>query len=54
MDQRSSATIAVAGQQPLRLPQAHAQNTRRRLRRAPAGQNLTQNFYPLQILFAHT
>jgi hypothetical protein len=54
MDQRSSATIAVAGQQTLRLPQAHAQNTRRRLRRAPAGQNLSQNFYPLQILFAHT
>jgi len=35
VDQRSAATIAICGQQPARLPRAHAQNTRR-LRRASA------------------
>jgi hypothetical protein len=52
MDQRSAAAIPITGQQALRLSQAHAQNRRRRLRRAPASYNLSQYLDTLQILFA--
>jgi hypothetical protein len=42
--------LAVPGQQPLCLPHAHVQHYRRRIRRAFAGQYLSQDLDPLQML----
>ena len=53
MDQSTAAAIAIAHQQPVRLPNAHPQHSCRGPSRPPPTKNFRQHFNALQVFQTH-